>query len=460
MSSRLLMRTLLCVALGIPLAFALFTPRLLPEVEFDGIPLIKSDTIYVLLVSAIVLLPFVVALVCSGESRTDREREIARGIAIGSGASAVTTLLLSTLVALYGLTWAGSSNGVWAMRLFACLALTVINIALVWTALRGPGRSITGTSGLAAVSVVAYAILIFFMFKGADELAQRRARTYRHRMDTNADAAESAVRSATFCAMNYLAADPARKIPDGLESLVRVAGCNRELLDPRITPEYRLTFSSTPRSKPGIVSDGGCLAIATFTGGRLPDGRGSRFSDGRTITGNCSGVLLEREQRYENNGGYMVGGVGPGVTFDSLLPDLEEFAAGARPNHYPTTLAELREKTAAAPRAVSDYLMNQAPTDLSQNTIRWGLYVLRYVPEPAGGVATAAIVNFHVDVRCEPYGPKCMRNYLLDSQGFVHGTGQNRGATDEDPIIEACELHPQTRVCNGEQAPRVRRKRH
>jgi hypothetical protein len=452
------MRTMLWIALGVPVALALFIPDLAPQLEFDSIPLISSNALYSILVAAIVLLPFAVALVCSAGSRTDREREIARGIALGGGGLAVVVLSLLALVALYGLAWGGSGSGLWTMRLFACLLLIVIHAALAWTAVRG--SVLTGISGLALVCVTGYAMLALFIFLGGDQLAQRKGRAYRDRMDADSSAAESAVRSVALCAIGYRAADPTREIPGDLESLVRAAGCNTQLLDPRATPEYTLTFSA--RSRPLSASDTSCMVVANFTGHRLQDGRGGRFSDGRTITGDCLGVIREREQRYANRGGDSVVGPGPYSALSSLSLDLERFAREAPGHYYPARLADLRDKYLAETQGAYmgiDYA-KQSPADVDNNQARWDPRILRYIPDRAGGVATAPVVNFQISARCASYGPQCIRSYLADRQGFVHGTGQDRDALDSDPIIQSCELQAPSNSCDGQPARSIRRAVH
>ena len=41
--------------------------------------------------------------------------------------------------------------------------------------------------------------------------------------------------------------------------------------------------------------------------------------------------------------------------------------------------------------------------------------------------------------RCTNYAMSCVRSYLMDETGAVHGTPEPRPATMDDPIVPACE---------------------
>jgi hypothetical protein len=460
MNSSRSMRAVLWAVLGTSAALILLVPDLIPQVEFDSIPLINSKPLWELLVGAIVLLPFGAALYLSGRGRSGREQEMARGLALGGGGFASATLILLALVALYGLAWGGSGSGLWAMRFFACLLLIVIHAVLVWTARPGSLGSLSANSGLALISVAGYSILVLAMFHASVQLAQRKGSAYRHRMDADSKAAESAVRSIALCAISYRVANPERSLPGDLGLLLREGGCSPDLLNPQTTPEYRLTFSAASPTQPETASHAGCLVTATFIGNRLQDGRGGRFSDGRMITGDCAGVVRERQQRNGVYGSEEVVGFGPGLALRSLSQDLERFAAKTGTYHYPATLGELHalyQEESPATNSVSEYFAKQSSTDLAANVIRWRQYTLRYIPERAGSPASAPIVNFQIDARCVSYGATCLRSYRVDNQGLVHGTGQNREATVGDPLVQSCELEASSHTCDSKAARTIRR---
>jgi hypothetical protein len=244
-------------------------------------------------------------------------------MAFGGGIVAVSALSLLGLVALYGLGWSGSSAGLWRMRVIACLALAIVFAGLVWTARRGTSGFFSTVFGISVVGSVGYAVLALLIFRTGDELAQQRAHAYRRRIEVDSKAAESAVRSLTFCAISYRANHTSEKLPDDLESFVHEAGCDAQLLDARKTPEYRLTFSARLVHEPDKGSDRGCLVTASFMGSRLPVDRGGLFSDGSIFTGDCFGVVRTRDDRS----GELVVGFGPGTALDPLLLDLAAFRA-------------------------------------------------------------------------------------------------------------------------------------
>jgi hypothetical protein len=53
-----------------------------------------------------------------------------------------------------------------------------------------------------------------------------------------------------------------------------------------------------------------------------------------------------------------------------------------------------------------------------------------------GGQATPKITG---SGRCANYAMNCVRSYLMDEKGAVHGTPEPRAATLDDPVVPACE---------------------
>ena len=66
--------------------------------------------------------------------------------------------------------------------------------------------------------------------------------------------------------------------------------------------------------------------------------------------------------------------------------------------------------------------------------LRTKVFVTRYLPPQAGDPN-----RFALSVQCQRYGQICLRSYFLDYDGVVHGTGEPRQATADDPPALECE---------------------
>ncbi|MGC1438566.1 MAG: hypothetical protein WA847_21915, partial [Terriglobales bacterium] len=67
-------------------------------------------------------------------------------------------------------------------------------------------------------------------------------------------------------------------------------------------------------------------------------------------------------------------------------------------------------------------------------TLRTKNFVTRYFPPQAGDPK-----RFALSVQCQRYGQICLRSYFLDYDGVIHGTGEPRQATTDDPPALECE---------------------
>jgi len=66
--------------------------------------------------------------------------------------------------------------------------------------------------------------------------------------------------------------------------------------------------------------------------------------------------------------------------------------------------------------------------------LRTKVFVTRYFPPQAGGPN-----RFALSAQCQRYGQICLRSYFLDYDGVIHGTGEPRQATADDPPALECE---------------------
>ena len=66
--------------------------------------------------------------------------------------------------------------------------------------------------------------------------------------------------------------------------------------------------------------------------------------------------------------------------------------------------------------------------------LRTKVFVTGYFPPQAGDPN-----RFALSAQCQRYGQICLRSYFLDYDGVVHGTGEPRQATADDPPALECE---------------------
>src|SRR5258708_2413911 len=63
-------------------------------------------------------------------------------------------------------------------------------------------------------------------------------------------------------------------------------------------------------------------------------------------------------------------------------------------------------------------------------------YSVRYLAP-----TTARPDSFAISATCSRYGDGCIRSYLLDFDGAIHGTAEPRPATSKDAVVTHCELY-------------------
>ena len=95
---------------------------------------------------------------------------------------------------------------------------------------------------------------------------------------------------------------------------------------------------------------------------------------------------------------------------------------------------------AAAPDALNAEIVGtdfgfEVPTVKDNGmSLKTQIFVTRYFPPKAGGPD-----RFALSAQCQRYGQVCLRSYFLDYDGVVHGTGEPRQATADDPPALECE---------------------
>lgn len=123
-----------------------------------------------------------------------------------------------------------------------------------------------------------------------------------------------------------------------------------------------------------------------------------------------------------------------GIDLHNLLNCVENFARAKRfandriteDGDYPANLAEMSQ---------CEYI--RSASTVQGNTIRERSYSITYRPAEK---RHQQIEHFQIDARCENYGQTCIRNLFTDERGKIHGTGENRAATGQDPLSPNCEF--------------------
>lgn len=114
--------------------------------------------------------------------------------------------------------------------------------------------------------------------------------------------------------------------------------------------------------------------------------------------------------------------------------------------------SEVEELRGNIERYIKENNLKSAPTTLNVQAIgtTYGLEVPRIEDDGARlEIKNYAIYylaprsenpsHFALSVQCQSYGRNCLRSYFLDYDGTVHGTGEPRRATANDPPALACE---------------------
>jgi hypothetical protein len=97
-------------------------------------------------------------------------------------------------------------------------------------------------------------------------------------------------------------------------------------------------------------------------------------------------------------------------------------------------LYEQQHKT--APERLAKDMMGLVAVFVADDGLRMEVtdYDDRYLgPERLGSS------KFAITARCLAYGKRCVRSFYLDYDGNVHGTGEPRAATENDPVSAQCE---------------------
>ena len=401
-------------------------PGIIPEGRANGTLEFAHAWTWTAIIAVIALAPYAAVFVLSSPTRSDTNRRLARGIALVTPLAAFIALGLSLLVALYVLLFGG--RAVLTVQIASCILLIALNALMLWGALRAGGK----LDGMVLAGVAGAFIFASFGTRAVmrvEASAATRVQTYQRDIYAAEQTAMGALRQLAVCASTYRMSHGAQ-LPATLPALVSTTGCDARLASPSAVPMYAITVTVSPGDTVDPGATMGCQFTATFTGKLLGDR--AQQPDGRTLWSTCAGQLYAHELG-QTAGEYLR--VSPGfpsemnVLFYNVVRTANE--AGGR---YPARLSELLSASHLKKRRYvydANILGAQQRADLDSNLFRSGGYVARYV---------AGTNDFHIEVRCEAYGPACMRAYFVEGSGVVHATGEPRAARATDPPAERCEF--------------------
>ena len=396
-----------------------------PDPRTNGMPDFPHPLIWAGIVALFALTPYAAVWMLSSPTQSAARHQAARGIAAGTAAAAIVALGLSLLVALY--VGVFGSSTLLTLQIASCVLLISMNVRMGWLAIR-KGAPLDGVFVAGAVAPYILAGLATRSLQRIDTRAADRMMAPQRNAYAVQARASNALRQLAVCASTYRMSHGG-VLPADLPTLVSVAGCDQGLGSPSGVPQYTLSLAIDPADTVSPDATMGCKFTATFAGKLQTEPRSEL--DGRSFSSTCAGRVYER--------GY--GEPETARTRSSELPwqfniifrgvVLTARASGGR---YPTTLTELLASPHLKDREYTydAFLLNRMPrADLDSNVFRIGYYVARYIPDTN---------DFRIEVRCEPYGPMCMRGYMIDHSGVVRATGEPRPARATDPLAERCEI--------------------
>lgn len=418
------------LVVGILLALV---PEIVPSARTNG-TIEFANWAWTTIIAAFALAPYAVIVVLSSPAQPAPRRRLARGLAAGTALAAMTALGLLLLLSGYVLLFGGTP--LLTLRIVSVIVLIAMNAWMLWRSL---GRDVLGDAMFfgGVAGAVVFALVAVRTLQRIEASAVQRVQESQADLYTSEQQAIHALRELAVCAITYRVTHGGH-LPPELPDLIAATGCDPSLASPSAAPHYTISLSVDPADTLHPAATMGCAFTATFIG-ELRSGSESRV-DGRTLWSTCAGHVYARERGQPAGTRARVSEGFPSevhVLFRSLLMSAHE-----SDGRYPLTLSALLTSSYLHDRRYiyeGSVLGAQQRADLDSNVFRAGRYVARYVPV-AG--------SFHIEVRCDTYGPECMRGYVVDTSGAVRGTGEPRPARSTDPLAEQCEFTEAW--CNGQ----------
>lgn len=370
----------------------------------------------VILWSALPLVPFIVSMVLlSGRSQESK----------GAGAGVAAVLFA------WGIFWSvllffaefyfrlAAEPYIW-QELVAILVFFPCSVWILISAFRIASKAGWGVFFLAAAATMVCMVwashsLDSTDYKLARQFEQRRIAAESPPFYRPADAEHNVALFAGCLLLNH-SAHPERGFPASLDAPPPDWSCDIKFL-PSAVKEYTMHYIPQVDPADGQVVDFQVLAIPMKKGAPgyyafMVDRRGLVFSD--TMWG-ISGPRVRAATSEART-----------AKIEELSRNMENYM---QQNSLTAAPVSLNPDAIRATYGAEAHSGGENGTGVEVNN-----YVVYYLAPKAANPS-----RFALSVQCQSYGENCLRSYFLDYGGILHGTGEPRQATADDPPALECE---------------------
>jgi hypothetical protein len=396
--------------------------------QWDTPPLIP-----VLVLSEI---PFVAILLLVTRKRDEKQIACGTGMSFGVGALGALVVPLLFLAAEFTL-WDHLiyRNLVWLSRILpGAFVISLLLLIFSWR----PGKKrrpifFGGFAMVVAFLVLAVLATSHMTIAGSGEQKSKNAWVFPHVQ------ANRAVISLTACLIRYHSANPEKEYPNSLAKARSDWGCDAAAWHPA---EYVLAYTPQADAVTGRIIDFQITAVPfnrdrqTAVSPLMTDSRGIQFSDKWWC---CVEEMssMPNYHREVTGGDYQLWQL---VKLQQLAQKFTESHAGHAPASFYDYLDDIQTSYSQA------YWQGYYLEDKGETLRGYAPYIIRYSAPSAD-----APDRYALSATCGAYGQECIRSYLLDDDGVIHGTPEPHPANSQDPPILPCETD--TQLCKDVEWP-------
>jgi len=380
----------------------------------------RWDTPPLIPVLALSELPLVVSLILVARKNFQAPAAIGAGLALGTGIFSIALAALFEVDAGLGI-WdtRGTYRNLVSFQkvLPAALLIGVLLVIFSWL----PGKKSRSRF------FAGFAIFVVYFFVAIATLARCVLPGTGSKKETNAwvaapEQARRAVVSLAACLIQQQAAHPDEGFPSSLAQVRPDWQCDPQYLKPAPAANYE--FSYTPQIDP-ITRRAVDFRVTAIPFSRefkpylmnplMADSRGVLFQVRGWSTGPNSPTAIE-------------GGADLGESRLLLLRTVAETYTKEHAGRGPATFHDFLDAQA---NYSWGYIEGNG-TSLRSTSNAYTNHSFAPRPDDLG--------RFSISATCQIYGKGCIRSYLLDYDGVIHGTPQARAATPQDPAVLPCEI--------------------
>jgi hypothetical protein len=381
-----------------------------------------SEPIWVLLLAlAFVLIPYVVSfgLVC-----TRRVKSIAAGAGVAAGFFSIIVLvsphaLLGMFVIIVLSAWDKPQDPGLLAAAVVLLVFLAISVWIVWSALR-IAKIRWSTFLIAACATVLYVFVgsyqVFFAMTNGERQVQRRKEQADLNLYMPGVLARQRLVSLTACLLRSHMQHPEAGYPASLEPPPSGWTCDTQF-GKSAMKEFTFNYAPQTDARSGLMTDFRLVAIPNAKG---VNNRNPMMTDSRGIVfvyypwemenARAEVMVMSSDRSYSQ--------------IDQLKSNIEQYANAKNAGTAP---AKLDSNSMGS-------LGYEIPSieDGGMRLVTRDFEVIYFSPSPAQK-------RFALSARCKSYGQNCLRSFFLDAGGVIHGTGEPRQATADDPPSPLCE---------------------